>query len=172
MDHALVYCGSCLCSQHLSFLLHLPMACFGWVSSFPSPVIWRTSISWCTLSFSLLFCPVSLLPHVSHELYFIFAWYPLLASSALQCFWVFFGHEDFEATVLQFLFLQPTSSVYCLERRTTLTACSSIPKYQCGNSESVVWQKANLFCRNANKVLILWHSPVSGSVLALSCPRN
>lgn len=44
-----------------------------------------------------------------------------------------------------FLFLQPTSSVYCLEKRTALTACSSVFKYQCGNSESVVWQKANLF---------------------------
>lgn len=155
MDHALVNCVPCFCSWHLSFLLLWLGVKFSFLSNLVILV----------LSLSPLFSPVSLLPHISHELYFIFAWYPLLASSALQCFWFFIGYEDFEAAVLQlivsisaayifYLFLM-SFVIFCLERRTTLTACNGIPEYQCGNSETVVWQKANLFCRNANRVLIL-----------------
>lgn len=67
----------------------------------------------------------------------------LLISSSLQCIWFSPGLEAFEAAVLQlFVVLQPTSSVCCLEGRTTLTACKGIPTYQCGDSETActaVW---------------------------------
>lgn len=161
-------CGE-LCLLFLLLAPFIPVAATNgllWLGvefSFPSDLENKHKLVMLLLSLPPLFSPVSLLPHISHELYFIFAWYHLLASCALQCFWFSIGYEDFEATVLQLfvsisaayifcLFLM-SSIVFHLERRTILTPCNGIPEYQCGNS--VVWQKANLFCRNANRVLIL-----------------
>lgn len=71
-----------------------------------------------------------------------------------------------------FLFLQPASSVYCLERRTTLNCLEQhpyIPVWQFWDCSVV---KGKPLCRNANTLLILWRSPVSGRALALSCPKR
>lgn len=140
--------GSCSGELCLLFLLlapFIPVAATNgllWLGvefSFPSDLENKHKLVMLLLSLSvmLLFSPVSLLPHISHELYFIFAWYPLLAFCALQCFWFSIGYEDFKATVLQ-LIVSVSSIVFHLERRTILTACNGIP-------ELPVWQ----FCRVA-----------------------
>lgn len=81
---------------------------------FPFPTDLERKHKLVPLSFSPLFSPVSLLPHISHEFYFIFVWYPLLVSSSLQCFWFFIGHEDFEATVLQLFVSVSAAFIFCV----------------------------------------------------------
>lgn len=128
MDHTPVNCDACFCSRHLSLLLQLSMACFGWLLSFPSLVIWRTNMSWYTLRFFPLFSPVFY--HTS-AMNFISYLHGILCLSPVLCSAFGFSlgmktlRKQFCSSLL--LFLQPTSAVW---KATTLIACNGIPKYQ------------------------------------------
>lgn len=86
---------------------------------------------------SLLSC-LSSTTHVNHKLYFIFGWHPCLSPALCSAFRFPLGMKPLRQQFCSslFLILQPTSSVYCLERGTKLTACKGIPKYCCGDSET------------------------------------
>lgn len=129
VGHTPVSCGTCSCSWHVSFLLQLPVACFGWVSSFPFPLIWRESISW-YLWASPLSSLLSLFYHTS-VMNFISYLYGILCLSPALCsvFGFLLGmktsRQQFCSSL--FLFQQPSSSVYRLWRRTTLNCLQCHP---------------------------------------------
>jgi len=80
---------------------------------------------------------LSLPPHMS-VINFIFGWHPCQSPVLCSAFGFPLGMKPLRQQFCSSLFpiLQPTSSVYCLERRTALTACNGIPKYLCGDSET------------------------------------
>lgn len=88
--------------------------------------------------FPLPFSPLST-THITHKLYFLFRWHPCLSPAVplsvvhLVFPWAQRLLENSSAAL--FLILQPTFSVWCSEKGTTLTACNGTPKYQCGDTE-------------------------------------